>query len=50
MIDPEYKRRKDVEIQTALENVIVRDRIVYSLEELANQIINKSDRKIMVKK
>ena len=43
-IDPEYKRIKDVEIQTRLEDELIRDRIVYSLEELANQVIEKIKR------
>ena len=37
-IDPEYSRRRDVEIQTMLENGILFGRICYSLESLANQI------------
>lgn len=39
-IDPEYKRKQDVEIQTKLlEPVGERINIVYSLKDLANQII-----------
>lgn len=37
-IDPEYERKRDVEIQTELENLFIRNRIVYSLKKLANQI------------
>jgi len=38
-IDPEYERKRDVEIQTQLENNYIRSRFVYSLEDLAEQII-----------
>lgn len=37
-IDPEYARRQDVELQTYFENIYLRSRIVYSLEDLANLI------------
>ena len=37
-IDPEYKRRQDVELQTRFENIHYASRITYSLEALANQI------------
>lgn len=40
-IDPEYERRQDVELQTRFENLHIRSRIVFSLEALANQIINE---------
>lgn len=40
-IDPEYKRRKDVEIQTQLENIFYASKIVYSLKDLANLIIEE---------
>ena len=39
-IDPEYQRKRDVEIQTSLEHDIVFKQIVYSLGDLANQIIH----------
>jgi hypothetical protein len=38
-IDPEYKRKKDIEIQSKLTRPA--SPIVYSLEELANEIIKK---------
>ena len=40
-IDPEYERKRDVEIQTELENVFYYLRIKHSLEDLANQIIKE---------
>jgi len=40
-IDPEYERKRDVEIQTELENVFYYLRIKQSLEDLANQIIKE---------
>lgn len=47
-IDPEYERRRDVEIQTQLENNFYFSRIQYSLEDLANLIIG--DLKLIEKK
>lgn len=44
-IDPEYKRKQDVEIQTSLENMHIYSRIKYSLEDLANQIIEEFRKK-----
>ena len=38
-VDPKYQRRQDVEIQTKLARPEIE--IVYSLEDLANQIINR---------
>ena len=43
-IDPEYERKRDVEIQTQLENVFYRNRIKYSLKDLANLIIRETER------
>ena len=37
-IDPEYKRKQDVWIQTVCENGYIANRIVYSVKELAEQI------------
>ena len=45
-IDPEYKRKQDVEIQTSLENGYISIRIKYSLEDLANQIINEFEKRV----
>lgn len=40
-IDPEYERKRDVFIQTQLENVFYGSRIQYSLKDLANLIIKE---------
>jgi hypothetical protein len=40
-IDPEYERRQDVMIQTELENGFYYNRICFSLEDLAKQIIGE---------
>ena len=38
-IDPEYKRKNDVIIQTSLRNKELADRIVFSKDELAEQVL-----------
>ena len=38
-IDPEYKRKNDVIIQTSLRNKALADRIVFSKDELAEQVL-----------
>ena len=40
-IDLEYERKQDVELQTRFENIYICNRIRYSLEDLANQIIGE---------
>lgn len=40
-IDPEYERKQDVELQTRFENGHIFSRIKYSLEALANHIIEE---------
>ena len=38
-IDPEYKRKNDVLIQTSLRNKALADKIVFSKDELAEQVL-----------
>ena len=38
-IDPEYKRKNDVIIQTSLRNKALADKIVFSKDELAEQVL-----------
>lgn len=45
-IDPEYKRKNDVIIQTSLRNKDLAERIVFSQEELVEQIVKKTVDKI----
>lgn len=40
-IDPKYERKQDVELQTRFEDLHIRSRIQYSLEDLAKYIINE---------